>query len=413
MRFDHPHLPGRDLRLAYCLNLHGADDFPGVLGGIERITLPLRDRLAGGGSFGVGLYFPGEIAAHLDSPAGRQDRQALGEFLQRERLDPFTFNAFPFGGFHSAGLKQKVFAPTWCETPRLDYTLAIGRLAAELNPADGGHVSISTHPGRFGPWTDGELDRAVDHWEQIVRAFAELEARGGPRLKLALEAEPRAVAGDMAALGGLLQSLCEALEPRVGRERVEAHLGACLDTCHASVEFEAPESAVSAVSVLPLGKVQVSSAIRLRDPAAHPRAREELFALNEPRYLHQTTGFSSRGMVRATDLPEVQAACNEADSPWLQCEEWRTHFHVPIDLERLEGHGLETTREHALATLRELLARPESWGSPQLHVEIETYTWDILPRTAGGGMDLVDGLEGEYGAVLEVLNSAGWRRVLD
>jgi hypothetical protein len=411
MRFEHPDLPGRDLRLAYCLNLHGADDFAGVLRGMRSITLPLRDRLAEGGRFGVGMYFPAAIAAHLDSAEGAADRSLLAEFLRDERLDPFTFNAFPYGGFHSAGLKKAVFTPTWFEEDRARYTLAVGRLAAELNAGSGGHVSISTHPGRFGPWEGDEFERSCARLEEVLRAFAAIEADGGPRLRLALEAEPRAVAGDMASLGALLSEIRQTLDPRLGSDLVSAHLGACLDTCHASVEFEDPSDAVTAVSVLPLGKVQVSSAISLLNPGSNALAREELFGLDEPRYLHQTTGRRGTEFVRAMDLPEVQTACADENSPWLQCDEWRTHFHVPIDLERLEGNGLETTRSHALDTLRELLARPESWGSPELHVEIETYTWDILPKSAGGGANLVDGLEREYGPVLECLKEAGWVRV--
>jgi hypothetical protein len=43
-----------------------------------------------------------------------------------------------------------------------------------------------------------------------------------------------------------------------------------------------------------------------------------------------------------------------------------------------------------------------------LHVEIETYTWDVLPRAARGGGDLVDGLEREYRHVIRVLAASGW-----
>ena len=55
------------------------------------------------------------------------------------------------------------------------------------------------------------------------------------------------------------------------------------------------------------------------------------------------------------------------------------------------------------------LARPESWGTQELHVEIETYTWDILPRAARGPGELVDGLEREYAHVLARLDGAGWK----
>ena len=54
--------------------------------------------------------------------------------------------------------------------------------------------------------------------------------------------------------------------------------------------------------------------------------------------------------------------------------EWRTHFHVPVFLETL-GEHFGTTRfalEQALAFHKKT---PLS-----THLEIETYTWDVLPE---------------------------------
>ena len=410
MRFEHPELPGRCLHLAYCLNLHAAEDTAGVLRGMREITLPLRDRLAPGGArFGVGMYFPASIAEHLASSAGAADFEQLAQFLQTERLDPFTFNAFPFGNFHADGLKRAVFTPRWSDPARLAYTLHVANIAQRLNAGRTGHVSISTHPGRFGPFEPGEFERAAAQLARWIEHAAAIESNGGPRLRLAMEAEPRAVAGDTRAMGALLTRFAEQLAPEFGDATVAAHLGACLDTCHAAVEFESVQESVQSATCLPLGKLQISSAIVLRDPGAKPQARAALFDLNEPRYLHQTTGQRGAQTLRVDDLPDLRAACAAPDSPWLACDEWRTHFHVPIDLERLADSGLETTRAHALQTLAALLDDPARWGAPDLHLEIETYTWNILPRAARGKLDLVDGLEREYRPVLDLLAAHGWQ----
>ena len=157
----------------------------------------------------------------------------------------------------------------------------------------------------------------------------------------------------------------------------------------------------------PLGKLQFSSALALVDPAGSPEGRAALAALAEPRYLHQVTGHrveaGAAGRVGVSDLPELPAE----DPDWLACDEWRCHFHVPVDLD--EAAGLSTTRAHAEATLAAALEDPERWGTRDLHVEIETYTWDVLPGPARGAGDLVDGLEREYRAALSVLERAGWR----
>jgi hypothetical protein len=410
VRFVHSDLPGRALRLAYCLNLHAAQDIAGVVGGMLKTTLPLRDRLAAEGQrFGVGMYFPAPIAARLTCAEGAAEMADLQAFLERERLDPFTFNAFPFGNFHRAGLKRDVFRPTWCEDERLEYTLQVAQIAHKLAKGGEGHLSISTHPGRFGPFEEGEFELAVERLRQVVEHFAALEKGGGPRIKLALEAEPRAAAGDTASLARLLKRLCDALIPGLPQELVHAHLGACLDTCHAAVEFESVADSLRAATVLPLGKVQLSSAISLRSPGAAAAAREHLLGLDEPRYLHQTTGRLGNDFLRTDDLPELSAALEQGEeSPWLACDEWRTHFHVPINLERLADTGLRTTRAQAMGTLEALLDDPACWGSPELHLEIETYTWDILPREAGGELNLVDGLEAEYRPVMNLLLERGW-----
>src|SRR5262252_10667707 len=146
---------GRRARLAYCLNLHAADTLDDTIAGIRSVTLPLRERLARGRRFGVGLYLPASVALPLASPAGARDLERLAGFLTEHALDPFTFNAFPYGGFHASGLKAGVFAPTWEERERVEFTSSIARIAAALASACGpldapAHVSISTHSGRFG-----------------------------------------------------------------------------------------------------------------------------------------------------------------------------------------------------------------------------------------------------------------------
>jgi len=415
VRFESPDADGLGLRLGYCLNLHAAEDLAGILRGLREVTLPLRERLAPPGRFGVGMYLPEGVALELASPAGESQLDELAAFLAAEGLDPFTFNAFPIGGFHRDGLKRAVFEPTWCDERRVEYTLAVARVAALLNARCGGApgrpLPISTHPGRFGPFEEGELEAVTRNLAHVLRALAELHAQGGPAVRLALEAEPRAVAGDTGELAHLLERLVGDLASELGDEPVRAHLGACLDACHSAVEFEDPRRAVELATGLPLGKLQYSSALALSAPGESPAARARLLALDEPRYLHQTTGRYGGGLLRVDDLPELSEACAAPDSPWLACEEWRTHFHVPVDLEVLGDEGLRTTRDHARAILATLLVRPELWGGDELAVEIETYTWDILPDAARGSGDLVEGLEREYRHVLGELESAGWRPV--
>ena len=409
MRFTRPDRPGAVLRLGYCLNVHPAEDLAGVLRGLEQITLPLRDRLAPRTPFGVGMYLPATAARELCADDARTAE--LARFLAEHDLDPFTYNAFPAARFHEPGLKRDVFRPTWTEPERLAFTLDVARCAVRLAPtSQRSHLSVSTHGGghsdhAVGPDFD---DRVRDGLLAASDALAELEREAGALVVLALEPEPRSTQNDTAEWAEAVRRWGLAAHPTGGR-----HLGLCLDTCHAAVEFEDPAAAAARAhsAGLPLGKVQLTSALSLAAPAERPDARAALAALDEPVYLHQLTAREPSGSLRR--LPDLSALANlgECDGvAWQRAEEWRCHFHVPLDWSLVpDGHGLATTAPHARATLEPLLAEPPV--DVELHVELETYTWRVLPSSGGGegaAAALVDGLAREYAAALEILAGHGW-----
>ncbi|MBJ02520.1 MAG: xylose isomerase [Planctomycetes bacterium] len=410
MRWTHPEHPGRRVRLAYCMNLHAARDLAGLLEGLRAVTLPLRERLCWSGSFGVGTYLPADLAARLASPAGAAELATLRCFYLDEGLDPFTFNAFPAGGFQRDGLKQRVFEPTWDAPARLEYTLDVARVAADLARTcglseEGAHISISTHGGRFGPWPPDRAQRraAAEAYTTCAHALRSIAA-GGPPILLGLEAEPRSSAGDTRQLAAFLGSL--------RAPGLTDILGVCLDTCHAAVEFEEAQDALARAGAHgPLAKLQFSSALALRGPGARPESRQLFLEMAEERFLHQVTGRArDDSLLRATDLPQLAGLLSDVGDPeaaaWLACDEWRCHFHVPVDLENVGELG--TTRRGADELLCALLEAPEAWSTEELHLEIETYTWSVLPGEARGPGDLVDGLEREYEHVMAQLRAAGW-----
>tara|TARA_R110002072_G_scaffold24211_1_gene82670 strand:- start:5 stop:1270 length:1266 start_codon:yes stop_codon:yes gene_type:complete len=418
MRFEHPAHPGRAVRLAYCMNLHAGDDLDAIRSGIREVTLPLRDRLAKGKTFGVGAYLPEPVATRLGSDPGAAD--GFATWLADEGLDAFTFNAFPFGGFHRPGLKERVYAPDWRDTERLRYTREVARAARAIDArrADRrGHISISTHPGSYGAWVDGpqDLTACAEEMGAMVQELQVIARSGGPEIVLSLEAEPRASAGDTIELAEFLTVARIRIAKRlveVGLSKTDAdaaasrHLGTCLDACHAAVQFEDPEQAVARSRFGGrLGKIQFSSALELVDPEAHPRGVAALLALDEPVYLHQVCGRLSSGEKElCADLPNLAGDLELGRGHWLDCTAWRCHFHVPVDLDTFEGLG--TTHDHAGQLLNAALADPAKWGTDELHVEIETYTWGVLPGHDQG--DRVEGLEREYAHVIGLLQAAGW-----
>jgi hypothetical protein len=166
----------------------------------------------------------------------------------------------------------------------------------------------------------------------------------------------------------------EAGLPRsVAEDALREHLGLCLDTCHAAVEFEDPAAALARIQAagIRLLKAQVSAGLRVQ--LLGHGDEEKLRALEsfaDTVYLHQVVERGDDGEFRRyVDLPDaLTAAAGETGGQ----HEWRIHFHVPLFYSRL---GLfESTQDYVRASL-ELLR-----GTDCKHFEVETYTWDVLPE---------------------------------
>ena len=75
---------------------------------------------------------------------------------------------------------------------------------------------------------------------------------------------------------------------------------------------------------------------------------------------------------------------------------WRVHFHVPLHAR--PAAPLSATTDVLRAAIAALESTVESQGDGDLpHIEVETYTWSVLPETAGGGGDtaLIRGIAAE------------------
>jgi hypothetical protein len=111
----------------------------------------------------------------------------------------------------------------------------------------------------------------------------------------------------------------------------------------------------------------------------------ELGRFADPIYLHQVSQpRADGGLATWPDLPEALPALGDG--------ECRVHFHVPIFVERYGA--LESTQDHLRATIEHVRGRTA-------HLEIETYTWDVLPADLKASS--VDSIAREYEWVLGVL----------
>jgi len=149
--------------------------------------------------------------------------------------------------------------------------------------------------------------------------------------------------------------------------RLHTFLGVNYDTCHLAVEYEEPTDVVTAFQRegIRISKIHLSSALQLV-PDAGSRGWLRRFA--DDTYLHQVVARKLDGTLRRDKDLDVALGQPSGDL------EWRIHFHVPLHATTLT-YG-ETTSAHLLGLL-DLLAKQPTLCS---HLEMETYTWEVLPE---------------------------------
>ncbi|PRY01733.1 metabolite traffic protein EboE [Allonocardiopsis opalescens] len=387
MRLRHP--DGSTVHLAYCTNVHPAETVDGLIDQLRRYGGAVRAAL-GTARAGLGLWLPAPAAARLAEEPAEVDR--LRTALEAHGLEVVTLNAFPYTGFHAPRVKKDVYHPDWTRPERLDYTLDCARVLARLLPDDARRGSISTLPLAWRePWDGARAAIARDQLRRLADRLAELAVHEGRPIRVALEPEPGCVventydaARRLAGLGG-------------------EHIGVCLDTCHLAVGFEEPGPALRrlADAGLPVVKVQASAAIEAADPS-DPAVRAALGAFAEDRFLHQVRESEPDAAVLASrdDLPDA------LDGPGALPGKgpWRVHFHVPVHAP--PAAPLLGTQRHLADALGALFGGPAPLTD---HIEVETYTWSVLPegRRPADDAGLVAGLADELAWVRDRLTALG------
>ena len=384
------------LPLSYCTNVHPGRTVAEVDEGLDRYTAEVRRRL--GRLLAAGLWLAAPVVRELLATEGAVSRFA--ERLAARDLVCHTLNAFPYGDFHSPRVKENVYRPDWSQPERLDYTSGCAAILARLLP-EGTEGSISTVPLGFKGFEQPAdfVERACDRLVELARRLDRLHAKTGRMIRLAIEPEPFCLLETTAETIAFFERLWTRTGGSAELDILRRHIGVCYDVCHQAVEFEHAGRSVGDIerAGIRINKVHITCALELDRPAENREGREALARYVEPRYLHQTFARTPDGrLLRSVDLNERLA--RDPPPEFLDAETWRIHFHVPVDAERLGP--LATTRpelEWALSAVDELDYAP--------HLEVETYTWEVLPGE--GPIDLVEGLTRELRATERLLGEIG------
>jgi hypothetical protein len=382
------------IHLAYCTNVHRGENWTETFAALERHVLPVRRRVAPGRSYAIGLRLGQRAAVELAHPA---TLLAFQRWLEANDCYVFTINGFPYGSFHGTRVKEQVYAPDWSTPERVAYTQQLFDLLVKLLPP-GVAGSVSTVPASFKGFVAAEPGRRAAIFKNLTtcgRAIAALAEKSGRDLHLGLEPEPCC----------LIETTEETVaffnDWRAGERAVEAegllrHVGVNYDCCHLAVEFESASAGLDRLVAagLRLSKLHLSSALRVKPDAV---GRKALEAFIEPVYLHQVVvGQGHDVRRRFVDLPDALAD----PEPSRLDDEWRVHFHVPLHAS--PGAPFLDTRDHLTEALDWLQAHRGACA----HLEMETYTWEVLPTALR--LPIEDQLVREYEWTLGALAARGF-----
>ncbi len=376
-------------QLCTCLNA-----FPGT--GLDaklevfRKRLPLlRAAVQGGLSqpFAAGLWLDAAAVASIMKARKAKDFAAM---LRAQGVYAFTANAFPFGRFHDGPVKTEVYKPDWSSSERLEFTCAVAEILKEALP-EGVEGSISTLPAAYrsafkekdAPALRANLIETGRHLKRIFKS-------SGRRITLAVEMEPD-------CLWEAPEEFCDYFARNLHDDDASEFIGVCYDTCHQELLQTRPGQGFDtfAKAGVKIAKVQLSAAIAAPD-AASKKTLERHF--QDPVYLHQTRAFPGDGsMIRFPDLPEALAS-KEREKPW------KVHFHVPVFIEGMEG-GLLPAKDELEAAIARLAKEPAVCSN----IEIETYSYNVLPDFSKDGASIEAGMAREIEWTAAKLAAAGMK----
>ena len=375
--------------LTYSTLVHPGDTWAEMWDSLNRYVPQVKARVSPNKTFGVSLRLSASSVKTLTGDP--QERDRLKEFLKAHDMYLYTVNAFPYGPFKNRVVKKDVYEPDWSTDLRSTYTMQVADILAEVASPDVS-PSIQSPPLGFKPRVTGSdvVAAFTEHVLRVAAHLVELKERTGRTVGLALEPEPYcflettdetvdyfknhlysgASAARLAKLAGI--PISEA------HSALRRHVGTVFDICHQAVEYENISVSLQKLvdAGIPVFKLQEAAAIYV--PQVDEKAIDVLHRYAQTIYLTQTLEKKDGKYTMFLNLEDAFAAWKSNPGP----REWRTHIHVPVFLDDLGA--FRTTRFAIEDALKFHKANPVS-----RQLEIETYTWDVLPDSLKTG-NIVD-----------------------
>ncbi|WP_276496460.1 metabolite traffic protein EboE [Pontibacter litorisediminis] len=398
------------LHLSYCTNIHPGETWEEVFSSLKRYLPELKEKLSPGKPFGIGLRLSDKASRAL---AEKERLTAFREWLDEHGLYVYTMNGFPYGGFHNQVVKDEVHKPDWTTEARLDYTLRLAHILATLLP-EGVEGGISTSPLSYKPWHENNAEQlntvyssATASLVDLVAQLRQIKESTGKTIHIDIEPEPDGLLENSEEVIRYYQDWllpkgverlvqCSGLTEQQAKEAVLTHIQLCYDVCHFALAYEKPEEAFAKLTSagIKIGKIQLSAALKVKlpaDSAGKAALAGKLAPFAESTYLHQVVAQDAAG--KLIHYPDLQLALDTIQE--TEAQEWRTHFHVPLFTDAY--NGLQSTQDDVEQVLVYLQNKHIT-----NHLEVETYTWEVLPE--GLKVDLSQSIQRELEWVTNIIN---------
>ena len=362
--------------ITFCTNIYAGESWAAHFAVLKDSFPVLKAQLSPEKPMGIGLRLSNLASIELLESNRLQE---FKQWLSDVGGYVFTMNGFPYGGFHNTRVKDQVHAPDWTTNERLDYTIRLFNILADILP-EGINGGISTSPLSYKPWFSGADEReiataaATENILKVAEELRQLKDRTGKTFHLDIEPEP----------DGFLESGPEFIDwyenillksEKLSQEIIKEHICLCYDVCHFAIGYEPHAEIIDELKKkgILIGKLQISAALKAKLPASVSERNaviDTLARFDEPTYLHQVISKQNDAtLVRYPDLSDALADRENLDST-----EWRAHFHVPIFVEDM---GLIQSTQSDIRTVLDYHKNMPFTN----HLEVETYTWEVLPAS--------------------------------
>ena len=379
--------------LCYCTNIHPAESWEETFAALKEHTLKVRDKVLAAtrnheASYAIGLRLSARAAQELL----QEDNLATFKYwLYSESLYVYTINGFPYGAFHNTRVKENVYKPDWTTEERLTYTADLISIIAELAPNSIGG-SVSTLPGSFKEFEADETKMFANLYAtaKLLETLSNLHEKD---LHLGLEPEPLGhFENTEETLAFFERFINWASAKELSTDAIYKRLGINYDTCHFALQYEDAHTALNSLTSagLRISKVHLSNALEV--DLANSENLELIQKFDEPTYLHQVMTQDAAGNV--SKFKDVEDALSTTHPSAVKA---RIHFHIP--LHAAPEAPFSSTIQHTIDTLKYLSTNPDTCS----HLEMETYTWGVLPDELQAPIE--DQLTAEHLWVLETCES--------